>query len=204
MADPVFPNPRKDTVQGSLYKNYANNWQYQQVGGYVVAAVGNGKARALPVATGFTYAVQTASGVKTGSPPLMPAPRPDGTFITLDDGAGEAISCTFLNGSISLPLPSLVNQNPPQFMFTVGSRFEYLLDGVVGADTGLPGGSYPSDFPVVQVSQKQIPGAQEVPAIDLFVTPENMASGNYIWPFTTVASCFFDPNLSYRGGPAAG
>lgn len=204
MADPTFPTRRTDSVQAPLYKNYANNWQYNQVGGYVVAAVGNGKVRALPVATGFTLAVQTASGVKNGSPPLMPAPRPDGTFIVVDEDAGETIDCTFLNGSISNPLPTMVNQNPPQFQFAVASRFEYLLDGLVGADTGLPGGTYPVDFPVMQAAQAAIPGARLNPAIDLEVQPAVMAAGRYAWPFTTICASFFDPNLSYRGGPAAG
>ena len=204
MADPVFPNPRKDTVQGSLYKNYANNWQYQQVGGYVVAAVGNGPARALPVATGFTLAVQTASGVKNGTPPLMPAPRPDGTFITLDADAGETIDCTFLNGTITNPLPTLISQNPPQYQFTLGCRYEYLLNGLVGADTGIPGGSYPADSPVLAQAQAAVPGARANPAVDLEVPADKMRSGGYDWPFTTICASFFDPNLSYRGGPAAG
>lgn len=204
MADPVFPTRRADPVQAPFYKNYANNWQYQQIGGYVVGFVGNGAARPLPVATGATLVVQTASGVKNGSPPLMPAPRPDGTFLVVDEDTGETIDCTFLNGTITNPLPTLISQNPPQYQFAVGCRYEYLLNGLVGAATGVPGGSYPADSPVLTQAQAAVPGAATTPAVDLEVPPDVMRAGGYDWPFTTICASFFDPNLSYRGGPAAG
>jgi hypothetical protein len=200
MADPVFPTPRKDNAQAPLYKHYANDWEYKQVGGFVVSAVGNGKVRALPVANGFTYVTQKVSAVKDGRPPLMPAPRPDGTFITLDDES--TLDMTYLNGSLSLPLPQLVSQNPPLFRFLVGGRYEYVVDGLVGADTGLPGGSYANDFPVQQAAAAAYPGSAD-PVLALTVDPPTMQAGGYDWPFTTIAACFFDPNLSYRGGPAA-
>lgn len=202
MSAPVFPAARKDNVQAPLYRHYSNDWEYHQVGGYVVAAVGNGKARALPVATGFTLVTQKVVGAKDGRPPLMPAPRPDGTFITTAGGA--ELTMTFLNGSLTLPLPALKSQNPPLFSFAVAGQYEYLVDGMVGADTGLPGGSYPNDFPVVQAAAAAVEGARDTEVLRMTVSPASMQTGGYDWPFTTIASCFFDPNLSYRGGPAAG
>lgn len=190
MPGPVLPPPRYDNVQAGHYKNYNNDVTYEQVGGVLELPCADGPPMAIPVYTGYTRKRQRFSAVKQVTPPLVPSPRPDGL---LADGT-DLIS-TYLGGSVVLPLPQLAGQAPQQFQYAVAGEYIYLLSGTVDGSTGLPGGKYPFEFPIVDAVAAAVLPAGQSP-LTVAVSGAAMKAGSYSWYWPTVSSSFFDPNLS--------
>jgi uncharacterized membrane protein YphA (DoxX/SURF4 family) len=74
-------------------------------------------------------------------------------------------------------------------------NLNYLLSGTVDASTGLPGGKYPFQFPIIDAVAATLLPADESP-LTKTIAPDVMQAGSYSWYWPTVSSSFFDPNLS--------
>lgn len=190
MPEPTLPQARYDNVQSGLYKNYNNDLVYEQVGGVLELPCSDGSPMGIPVFTGYTRKRQRFSAIKDVTPPLVPAPRPDGLL-----GDGTNLNSTYLGGSITMPLPQLAGQAPQQFQYSVAGEYVYLLSGTVDASTGLPGGKYPFQFPIIDAVAAKLLPTDKSP-LTKTIDPDVMQAGSYSWYWPTVSSSFFDPNLS--------